>query len=369
MISSPMDDDANRRLLAVAEDRLSGFYEHPFAELAARCGMTEQEVLQRLRVMLERGLIRSIRQTLPGNLLTPGCLVAWQLPDADALTHAYDWLIEHDPFSGHVVIREPHDPTAPGANFRLWTTLRLPAQTDSPVEHCRILARRIGAKQHVVMPVVGMFRLSVGHLRRATLPPGSLDDTVPVMQRPSAPALSEQELLVLSSLRPPLKMEELLPGNAVWQRRAALLDMPLPDYLNHAQHLAQLGVIGRFAVILNHTHPVARHTAGTAEAALLMWAVPAGMEERAGSLCARHICMTHCYYRSGAIPFGSPQIMGMVHGSTRAAVCAHKSAIDSALANAGIRVLSSQMHWTVRATVRPSLQDAEAYRHWLAQFS
>ena len=369
MISSPMDDDANRRLLAVAEDRLSGFYERPFAELAARCGMTEQEVLQRLCAMSERGLIRSIRQTLPGNSLTPGCLVAWQLPNAAALKRAYDWLVAHDPFSGHVVIREPHDPNAPGANFRLWTTLRLPEQTDSPVEHCRILARHIGAEQHVIMPVVGMFRLSVGHLRRATLPPGSLDDTAPVMQRPSAPALNEQELQVLGSLRSPLQKDELLPGNAVWQRRATLLDMPLPDYLNHAHHLAQIGVIGRFAVILNHTHPAAQHAAGTAEAALLMWAVPAGMEETAGSLCARHICMTHCYYRSGAIPFGSPQIMGMVHGSTRAAVCAHKSAIDSALANAGIRVLSSQMHWTVRATVRPSLQDAEAYRHWLAQFS
>lgn len=364
-----MDDAANRHLLAVAEDRLNGFHEQPFAELAIRCGMPEREVLHRLHDMLQGGLIRSIRQTLPGNALTPSCLVAWQFPNASSLFAAYDWLIAHDPFSGHVVIREPDDSTAPGANFRLWTTLRLPEQTDSPATHCRILAHRTGALHYVLMPVVGMFRLSVGHMRRAGLPPGTLDDTAPPMQRPASPAINEQQQRVLNSLRPPLQLSELLPGCAVWQGRADAIGMSLQTYLNCAHHLAQLGVIGRFAVILNHTHPTAQSVAGITEAALLMWSVPHGMEEEAGSLCARHVCMTHCYYRSGAVPFGNPQIMGMVHGNSRRTVRSHKQAIDSALTAAGISPIASQIHWTQRATIRPSLQDVEAYRRWLSIYA
>ncbi len=364
-----MDDAANRRLLTVAEDRLNGFYEQPFAELAFRCELTEQEVLHRLSAMLQEGLIRNIRQTLPGNALTPGCLVAWQLPNIPALSFAYDWLIEHDPFSGHVVIREPDDPSAPGASFRLWTTLRLPEQTRSLATHCHILAHHIGALHFSLMPVVGMFRLSVGHMRRAGLPPGTLDDTAPPMRRPTTPTLTEQQQRVLNSLRPPLQLTELLPGHAVWQGRAAALDMPLQTYLSCARHLAQLGVVGRFAVVLNHTHPAAQHAAGTSEAALLMWSVPPGKEEEAGSLCARHACMTHCYYRSGAVPFGNPQIMGMVHGNSRRTVRSHKQAIDSALTAAGISPIASQIHWTQRATIRPSLQDVEAYRRWLSIYA
>ena len=369
MSSALLDDTANRRLLAVAEDQLVGFHEQPFAELSARCDMTEEEALHRLRAMLREGIIRSIRQTLPGNALTPGCLVAWQLSDASALSNAYDWLIEHDPFSGHVVIREPDDLSAPGASFRLWTTLRLPERTNSPDEHCRILARHIGAERYALMPVVGMFRLSVGHMRRAALPPGTLDDVMPAMQRPASPALNERQRLVLNSLRPPLRPQELLPGSAVWQLRAREIGMPLPVYLSCAHHLAQLGAVGRFAVILNHTHPAAKRAAGAAEAALLMWAVPPGSEEQAGGLCARHTCMTHCYYRSGAVPFGNPQIMGMVHGASRAAIRAHKRAMDAALSAADIPLLLSHIHWTLRATVRPSLQDGDAYRRWLTKFA
>ena len=56
MNSSLMDDAANRHLLAVAEDRLNGFHEQPFAELAIRCGMPEREVLHRLHDMLQGDL-------------------------------------------------------------------------------------------------------------------------------------------------------------------------------------------------------------------------------------------------------------------------------------------------------------------------
>ncbi len=367
MSYSSTDDVRNRQLLAVAEDQLTGFYPHPFDELAARCHMSAQEVLSRIGELLRAGIIRSIRQTLLNTQLTPGCLTAWQLPE-NRLQTAFEWLIQHDPFSGHVVLREPEIPNHPSAVFRLWTTLRLPIGVSSSVEnHCQLVARRIGATRFVCMPAAGMFRLSVGHMRRAGLPPGTLDDVEPRMQRPSAPCLTSQQKLVLHSLRTPLSHADL--NRDPWVPRAAAVGMSPQDFYNTAAQLVDAGLLGRFAVVLNHTHPDTQRTAGTAKAALLMWAVPIGTEERAGSICARHVCMTHCYFRSGSEPIGGTQIMGMVHGASRAAVRAHKSAIDAALSAAGIPLLHSQMLWTSRAHIRPSEQDPSLYHRWLNNFA
>ncbi len=367
MSSELIDDACNRRLLAVAEDQLTGFYTHPFDELARRCNMSAEQVVSRVNDMLRSGVIRSIRQTLPATQLTPSCLTAWLVPQ-HSLHAAFDWLVKNDPFTGHVVLREPENESHPSAPFRLWTTLRLPVDSPNGVqEHCRLLARHIDAHYFVCMPVVGMFRLSVGHMRRAGLPPGTLDDALPRMHKPILPRLSPQQQLVLDSLRAPLSREDI--NRSPWEPRAAALGMSLQDFSRLAEQLVRKGVLGRFAVILNHRDPVARQAAGVAEAALLMWAVPPGMEEQTGSICARHVCVTHCYFRSGSAPIGGAQIMGMVHGASREAVRAHKAAIDSALSSAHIPLLHSQMLWTQRACVRPSEQNSSLYRDWLNRFA
>lgn len=368
MSYSLAEDPVNHRLLSIAEDQLLGFHERPLEVLAERCDLPLHEVENRLISLLRAGIVRAVRQTLPSTLLTRSCLVAWRLSE-DLLDSAFDWIVTRDPFSGHVVIRKAEDPTSPGAKFRLWTTLRLPAPEGDLEEHCRILSRCIGAQDFVCMPVVGMFRLSVGHLRRVGLPPGTLEDTAPIMQRPPELKLDELDRCVLLAFRTPLGEEELLLREP-WTPRIISLGLDKDIFYLRARRLAKLGALGRFAVVLNHTDPAARVAAGTGEAALLMWAVPCGEEERAGSICARHVCMTHCYWRSGAESrFGGTQIMGMVHGSSRSVVHAHKEAIDSALADAGIAVLHSEMHWTLRARICPSELDPAVYKEWIRSIS
>lgn len=350
MIGSDLADPLNRRILAVAEDQLSGFHERPFAAIGARCGLGEAEVLERLRAMLHSGSVLRMRQVLPSTALTRGCLIAWRVPDK-ALDSAYQWLIDHDPPTGHVVIRAAGDPAAPGAGHRLWTTLKLPAEADQEA-HCRRLAAAIGATSYVCMPVVGMFSLSVGHIRRAGLPVGALQAEPPTMQTPPRPCLTPQEKRVLQALRPALAEEELTP--TPWAARAQALGLSAEDFCATAHSLTGKGALGRFAVVVNHTLPPNPHT-GTGQSALLMWAVPPGMEEAAGSTCGQHICMTHCYWRSGAAAtFGGVQIMGVVHAPTREGVLAHKAAIDAALAQRGIPLLHSAAFHTIRAHVRPS---------------
>ncbi|MEO5904607.1 MAG: Lrp/AsnC family transcriptional regulator, partial [Gemmatimonadaceae bacterium] len=163
-------DPVNAAILAVSEDRISGFIEEPFAEIAKLSGLSEDVVIKRLRAMLEAGTIRRIRQTLMATNLAPGALIAWRVP-TEKLDSAFDYLSNDDPFSGHVVIRST-DGETPGSGYRLWTTLKVP-QGFSMRKHCEFLASRIGAAAFRIMPAKRLFALGVGHVRRKGMEPGS----------------------------------------------------------------------------------------------------------------------------------------------------------------------------------------------------
>src|SRR3982075_68304 len=116
-LSTEITDPVNARILAVSEDRIAGFLEDPFTEIARLSELPVDTVLERLRGMLESGGIRRVRQTLMVTNLAPGALVAWGVP-AERLDEAFDYLAKDEPFSGHVVIRST-DTETPGSVYRL----------------------------------------------------------------------------------------------------------------------------------------------------------------------------------------------------------------------------------------------------------
>lgn len=352
------------QILAIAEDRLSGFHARPFDEIARRCELPVETVLDRLRTLLANGSVRRIRQTLLSTSLADGALVAWQVPE-NKLESAWSWLKENDPFTGHVVLRSCDNPQAPGADYRLWTTLKVPVGSNSVEGHCRLLMQHIGATDFAPLPVVGMFALGVGHVRRAKLRPGDKTDPLPRMQCPTRPQLSEQDWQVLMVLKESLQHHELV--REPWVGRAKSIGLTHEEFCAIAKDLDTRRVIGRFATFLNHTGGSNKHS-GTGAAGLFHWAVPQGMEERAGAECGRHICMTHCYWRSGGEKFGGAQIMGVVHSPTWEGVLEHKAAIDSHLAACGIPVLHTAIFRSEKAIINPSEIDPVRYAAWLQRY-
>ena len=123
-IPTEHDDPTNARILSVSEDLVAGFAESPFHAIAEQSGVDLETVLERIRAMLEAGVIRRVRQTLLATKLAHGALVAWRVPE-ERLNAAFDYMAKHDPFSGHVVIRST-DGQVSGAGYRLWTTLKVP---------------------------------------------------------------------------------------------------------------------------------------------------------------------------------------------------------------------------------------------------
>lgn len=359
VVPTEITDPVNARILAISEDRIAGFLRDPFVEIARLSGVEESVVHERLRAMLQAGVIRRVRQTLLATNLAPGALVAWRVP-ADRLDAGFDYMAKDDPFSGHVVVRST-DAETPGAAYRLWTTLKVP-QGFSLVRHCEVLKERIGADAFRIMSARRLFALGVGHVRRRGLEPGSRTEEPGQVLDTTIVQLSPLEWQVLGPLKREFTPDEI--GPEPWAARAAEAGVPLETFLEVAAGLVSRGVIGRFSTFLEHVKPSAAGVRVTRYNALFHWRVPEGREIDAGREVGRHHVITHAYWREGGPEFANVNIMAVAHGTEKETVLAHKAAIDAHLAEAGIPVLYTNVFWGGRSEIKPSEILPQAYEAW-----
>jgi len=359
LLSTEISDPVNARILAVSEDRISGFHEDPFAEIARLSELPIETVVERLRAMLEAGVVRRIRQTLMATNLAPGALVAWRIP-AERLDAAFDYLDAEDPFSGHVVIRSTDSETT-GSVYRLWTTVKVP-QGFSMEKHCALLAQRIGADAYRIMPAKRLFALGVGHVRRRGMEPGSRSDEPGEVLDTNLVDLSALEWRVLAALKRELAPREV--HAEPWHARAEEAGVTYDEFLRVARGLSERRVIGRFSSFLEHVKPSAAGERATRYNALFHWRVPAGREIEAGREVGRHHILTHAYWREGGEEFANVNIMAVAHGTDKQTVLAHKAAIDRHLEEAGIPVLYTNVFWGGRSKIKPSEVLPDEYEAW-----
>ena len=335
-----IDDPVNVSILAVSEDKLEGFQRDPFCEISGRSGVDLDVVIGRIRAALEAGIIRRVRQTLLSTNLAQGALVAWQVPPA-RLHAAFDFMFQEDPFSGHVVIRTA-DADVPGANYKLWTTLKVP-QGYSIERHADYLKTQTGAERYRLMPAKAIFALGVGHTRRRGMEPGSKSDGLAEVNYIEVIELSELEWRVLIALKREFTPDEIVPD--LWRARAEEAGVPLATFYEIAESLSQRKVIGRFSTFLEHVKPVAGGQRVTRYNALFHWAVPPGREVEAGREVGRHHILTHCYWREAGEGFPNVNLMAETHGTEKARVLEHKAAIDVHLESVGIPVSYTNVFW------------------------
>jgi DNA-binding Lrp family transcriptional regulator len=357
--STSLGDQVNRKILAVAEDSLTGFFRDPVGEIAARSDVPADIVIERLRALLGAGVVRRVRQTLITHNLAEGALVAWRVPE-ERLGDAFEMMSERDPFTGHVVVRQAETP-GPGTDYRLWTTVKVP-RGFSPDKHCQFLREHTGADVYRMMPALAVFVLGVGHIRRQEIAPGTRADEPAGSVRPEQAELSEREWEVLLALKREFRPEEII--RDIWTPRAKAAGLDVGEFCEIAESLADRNVIGRFSAFLEHSKQVGDGTPASRHSALVQWAVPEGRELEAGGEIGRHQVLTHCYWREGGPEFGNLNIMGVIHGLEREKVLAHKAAIDDHLRDCGFVVSHSAVLWSVRAEIKPSEIDPGVYEAW-----
>ena len=357
-----VDDPTNAAILAFSEDRIRGFQRDPLGEIAEQSGVALPVVVERIRAMVEAGVIRRVRQTLLVNKLAPGALVAWQVPE-DRLHEAFDFMFREDPFSGHVVIRTT-DALTPGSTYRLWTTLKVPVGY-SLERHCEHLAARVGADHFRLMPAKRLFALGVGHVRRRGVEPGSRIAEPAAVIDTEIEELSEQQWRVVVALKREFAPDEIAPD--LWATRAAEAGMSLKGFYEAAEALGERGVLGRFSTFLEHVKPVAGAAPVTRYNALFHWSVPPGREIDAGREVGRHHVMTHAYWREGGAEFRNVNVMGVAHGTDKQLLLDHKAAIDVHLAEAGMELGYTNVFWGGRSEIKPSEILPSAYAEWCAE--
>jgi DNA-binding Lrp family transcriptional regulator len=358
-VPAEISDPVNARILAVSEDRIAGFVNEPFAEIAFCADLPEAIVIERLRAMLSSGVIRRIRQTLMATNLAPGALVAWRVP-SDRLDSAFSYMVENDPFSGHVVIRST-DAETPGSVYRLWTTLKVP-QGFSMTSHCDFLAAQVGAESYRIMPAKRLFALGVGHLRRRAIEPGARSDEAGRVLDTNIVELSQMEWRVLTALKREFTVAEITANP--WRARAEDAGLPLEQFIHIARSLSAREVIGRFSTFLEHVKPSAAGERVTRYNALFHWRVPAGREIEAGREVGRHHILTHAYWREGGPEFANVNVMAVAHGTDKQLVLEHKAAIDKHLDEAGIPILYTNVFWGGRSEIKPSEISPVEYEAW-----
>jgi DNA-binding Lrp family transcriptional regulator len=349
-------DELNARILAVSEDMVQGFLRQPFHAIAERSGVPLEVVLERIRTMLQAGVIRRVRQTLLATKLARGALVAWKV-DADKIDTTFDWMFREDPFSGHVVTRST-DREISGSDYRLWTTLKVP-QGRSLEEHADVLKRLTGAHEYILMPANGIFALGVGHVRRKTMEPGDKSPDPAHMETTTAVSLTPEEWDVLLALKEELTPEEVC--EEPWTRRAEIAGVSFERFVTVAEELNRKRVIGRFSTFLEHVKPSSTGVRVTRFNGLFHWAVPEGMQQRAGAEIGRHYILTHCYWREGGPRFGNVNIMSVIHGTEKDRVMEHKAAIDRHLEEIGIPVSYTAVFWGGRSEIKPSEISPKVY--------
>lgn len=352
-------DPVNARILAVAEDRMEGFFRRPFLELARRTDLEAEEVMARLRAMLEAGAIRRVAQQIRGQKLGEGALVAWRVGE-EKLEEAFEWMVGNDPFTGHVVIREAEE-GAVGAEYRLWTTVRVPVGW-SLDRHVRAVGERIGAEDWLVMRGRKEFLLGVGHVRRRGLEVDAMAAEAVKGREIQVESLSEREWGVVAALKRDLRVEEIV--EEPWAGRAKEAGMELEEFCEVAGELAERGVVGRFAVVLEHQKEVEGEIVAPVSG-LLMWRVQGGRETEAGGEIGRFAQLSHVYWREAKAELGGAQIFAVAHGRDRAWVRGVKEAIDRHLERMRIGCLYSAVFWSVRSCIRSSeILPGEYVRWW-----
>jgi DNA-binding Lrp family transcriptional regulator len=349
-------DPVNAKILAVSEDRIQGFVRDPVGTIAEQSGVDAETVMERIRAMLHAGTIRRVRQTLMATNLAEGALVAWQYPE-EKLNEAFAYMVDDDPFSGHVVIRST-DAATPGSNYRLWTTVKVP-QGYSIEKHCTLIGRLTGAEHFRVMPAKRIFALGVGHVRRKGMEPGSKSDELAEVKDTTKVTLTELDWRVLTALKREVEPEEFT--RELWRDRAAEAGVPLEQFFEVAESLNARKVIGRFSTFLEHVKPLQTGERVTRFNALFHWAVPPGREIEAGREIGRFHILTHCYWREGGPEFRNVNIMAVAHGTEKDAVLAHKASIDAYLGEIGMPVSYTNVFWGGRSEIKPSEISPFAY--------
>ena len=273
-----MMDQTDQQLLNEMQDRFPAV-RAPFAELAARIGIAEREVLERLAALRASGVLRQVSPIFDTKALGYATsLVAMRVPEA-RLSEAAEVVNAHPGVSHNY--RRNHE-------FNMWFTIAVPPDAVLQ-DHVDALHALAGAESTRMLPTLRLFKIGV-----------TLDMTGErAMDHRSAPqythdqreiaasnTLSARDIDVVRAVQGDLALEP-----DPFAGPAAALGISVDELIGGLADLQRRGYLRRFAAILRH------RKAGFGANGMAVWAVPAENVVEIGQTMAGYTAISHCYQR------------------------------------------------------------------------
>jgi AdoMet-dependent heme synthase len=290
---SPATHDADKKLLNFIQSDFP-LVREPYHALGEKLGISEDEVISRIKEMKAKGFIRQISPVFdPRRLGYRSTLVAMEVPES-RLELAEQLLVEH-PGVSHGYERDH--------KFNLWFTLAIPPAGEI-ADELKKLADSTGIETVVALPATRLFKIGT-YFASDDEGIGStgtqFDGALPVEA-----VLSDFDKKVINGLQQDLPLVRE-PFAAI----AHQLGITDEDLLARCRSLLERGIIRRFSASINH-----RRLGYTANA-MTCWDVPSGKVDEAGKKIAALREVSHCYERetNGSWPYN---LFAMIHARDEA---------------------------------------------------
>jgi siroheme decarboxylase len=268
----------------------------PFAFLADKLGIGEDDVIARLAALKQDKIIRQISMIFDTRALGyKSSLIASRAPEGH-VDEVADVISEHPGVSHNY--RRNHE-------FNIWWTIAVPPES-SLEDHVQAVHDLAGAESTRVMQTIKMFKIGVD-LDMTGKRPMDAKTTLPAYHAPKREQrpLTQVEIAALRELQEDITLEP-----APYAGMAERIGIDEATILRMAHGFIDDGLARRFAAVMHHRQ------AGFVANAMSVWQVPEDRIETVGYEMAGFAAVSHCYQRP-TYPDWPYNLFGMLHARTK----------------------------------------------------
>jgi siroheme decarboxylase len=289
-------DATDKQLLNLLQ---SGFplVPEPFAGVAARAGLTADEVKVRAQRLLDERIIREITPIFDTRALGYSSMLVAARVDPDNPRRAADIVNSH-PGVSHNYLRT-HD-------FNLWFTVATPPDSTLGLEGTlEVLGSLTGAESMRQLPTLTLFKINMSlEMEGGTEALAAAAEAVPPRELEPQP-YDDLDVAVVRALQGPMEVTD-----RPYDAAAARIGVSTDAFLAHLEQMVERGILRRVAAILFHRR------AGFSANGMGVWRVPAEEVQQTGKRMAAYRGISHCYQRP-TYPDWPYSIFTMAHGRSK----------------------------------------------------
>jgi DNA-binding Lrp family transcriptional regulator len=263
----------------------------PYMEMAKKFGLSDQDMMQRLRVLKDAGIIRQISAIFDTRKLGyKSALVAMAI-ESEKLDYVANQVNRH-PGVSHNYERN-HE-------YNLWFTLAVPPGADLKTEIDKF-SKLPGIKKTRLLPTIKLFKIGV----KLEMVEEKKSDVKPSEEKKKITETkfiaTEGEKNYIRELQKDLEIIE-----RPFLKSSQKLGITEEQLLEKVKQYEEIGVMRRFAAILRH-----REVGFTANG-MIVWKVPDERIEEVGEKLGAFPQISHCYQRP-VYPDWPYSVFSMVH--------------------------------------------------------